>query len=101
MLMMMAFRSVILVLLFAAKAVRAQVSATVPPISSTVAPTPAPTEIPDKCKALIPGTVLTYVMNAVNPDQFALFPVDDVSPEVGSLFFTDNAYTPVEKVAWC
>ena len=60
--------------------------------SQCMGETAGPTATPNDCSSIRPGDISIYVFNSENPDQIALFPVDNIPVTVGSLYITDNAW---------
>jgi endonuclease I len=56
------------------------------------AETNSPTASPNECSALSPGDIQTILMNADNPDQWAFFTLDVISPGVVQIFITNDAW---------
>ena len=61
--------------------------------SKCTSPTLAPTATPNTCSNLKPGDIPIFLVNSDNPDQVVFFPLADISPSIGSLYVTDNAWT--------
>lgn len=54
---------------------------------------------PNACQALEPGDITIFLMNSDVPTLVAMFALENINPEVGSIFMTDNAWTGSELLA--
>lgn len=62
----------------------------------TMSPTTTATLAPNACQELEPGDVVIFLVNSDDPDLVALFALEDITKDVGSLYVTDNAWTGSE-----